>query len=100
MAGSCLCESGLDQPAALLHVAGALSDKTFRKVENAEQIAEVHVSDNDGRSDQHRQLRGDSFWLGWARERRAAGVPVIFECYLHRLTDEARSRQLELLEPS
>jgi hypothetical protein len=84
----------------IMHATGALSAQGLRKVEEYEHIAEVHVSSNDGRADQHRPLHRNSFFLGWAKERRAAGVPIILECYMHRLSHDARRQQLELLERS
>ncbi len=83
----------------LLHVQGVLSAATFRKLAAYEHVAEVHVSNNDGRSDQHRPIDRDTFWLGWALERRAGGVPMVLECYMHRLPHHARLAQLDLLEP-
>ena len=55
------------------------------------------MSANDGRHDSHQPLRGDSFGLGWARARLAIGDPVVFECYLHRLSDAERRAQLDLI---
>jgi hypothetical protein len=77
--------------------AGVLDEGTLRRVLDTPTLVEVHVSQNDGRHDAHRPLRRDSFELGWARERLAAGTPVIYEAYLHVLSDGARSRQLELV---
>lgn len=84
----------------IMSATGALSAQTMRRLEAYQHIVEVHVSNNDGRADQHRPLHRDSFALGWAKERRAAGLPIILECYMHRLSHEARRQQLELLEGS
>lgn len=58
-------------------------------------VAEIHVSHNDGTRDSHSPLSVDSYGLGWAAER--TDVPVVFEGYLHRLTDHQRRSQVELL---
>jgi len=76
---------------------GAMSERTWRRLQDYPGIAEVHVSANDGRRDNHQPLRGDSFGLAWARARLAAGDPVVFECYLHRLSDGERRAQLDLI---
>lgn len=76
---------------------GVLDDATLARVLDYDHIAEVHVSANDGRHDQHRPLAPDSFGLAWARARLAAGTPVILECYFHELSPSARQRQIELV---
>lgn len=58
-------------------------------------IAEIHVSHNDGTRDSHSPLTLDSYGLSWAAER--SDVPVVFEGYLHRLTDQQRREQVDLL---
>jgi hypothetical protein len=77
--------------------AGVLEDRTLRRVLASAHIVEVHVSQNDGRHDSHRPLRRDSFELGWARERLQHGVPVIYEAYLHVVSEPSRRAQLELV---
>ncbi|MDX2011012.1 MAG: hypothetical protein SFW67_12505 [Myxococcaceae bacterium] len=77
--------------------AGVLTDGTLRRVLDSPHVVEVHVSQNDGRHDSHRPLRRDSFELGWARERLSSGLPVIYEAYLHLLSDDARRAQLDLV---
>jgi hypothetical protein len=78
-------------------VQGAMSERTWHRLQDYPRIAEVHVSANDGRRDSHQPLRSDSFGLAWARKRLAIGDPVVFECYLHRLSDRERRAQLDLL---
>jgi hypothetical protein len=73
---------------------GAMDDRVWRRLQDYDRIAEVHVSANEGRHDTHQPLAEDSFGLAWARERLAAGTPVVLECYMHRLTDGERRRQL------
>jgi hypothetical protein len=78
-------------------MAGVMSERTWRRLQDYPVIAEVHVSANDGRHDSHQPLRSDSFGLCWARARLAIGDPVVFECYMHRLADAARRAQLDLI---
>jgi hypothetical protein len=76
---------------------GLIDDATIARVLDYDRIAEVHVSANDGTRDQHRPLDARAFGLPWARERLAAGTPVILECYFHQLSDDERRAQLDLL---
>ncbi|MCP3065110.1 hypothetical protein LXT21_40695 [Myxococcus sp. K38C18041901] len=83
-----------------LHIqrtAGRLSDAVLHRLWDHPHIDEVHVSANPGDRDAHEPLTADTFGLGWARERMRSGLPVIFECYLHRLTPDERREQLALL---
>lgn len=77
--------------------AGVLGDGTLRRLFDYAHVAEVHVSQNDGRHDSHRLLRGDVYGLPWALERARSGVPLIYEAYLHLTSVEARRAQLERL---
>ncbi|HSR98746.1 MAG TPA: hypothetical protein VLM79_16935 [Kofleriaceae bacterium] len=76
---------------------GVMSERTWRRLQDYPAIAEVHVSANDGRHDSHQPLRIDSFGLAWARARLAIGDPVVFECYLHRLSHAERRAQVDLI---
>lgn len=78
--------------------AGVLSDATWRRLQDYERIAEVHVSRNDGRSDAHLPITADTFGLPWALERLGAGTPVILESYFHRVSDDARRAQVALFD--
>lgn len=73
--------------------AGVLGPATWARLQAYPHVVEVHLSANDGRADQHRPIQSDTFGLDWARQRRE---PTIVECYLHRLDDGARRRQLDL----
>ena len=75
---------------------GAMDDRVWRRLADYPHIAEVHVSANAGRHDTHEPLRADSFGLAWARERVKA-VPVVLECYMHRLSLDERRRQIDLV---
>jgi hypothetical protein len=81
----------------LQRMAGAMTEATWRRLADYERIAEVHVSANQGRADTHRSLTAETFGLAWVRERAANGDDVILECYMHKLDDDQRQHQLELL---
>ncbi len=76
---------------------GAMTATQWRRVMEHDRIAEVHVSANGGRHDSHQPLGDTTFGVAWARERLAAGTPTVLECYMHRLADDERHRQLDLL---
>ena len=76
---------------------GAMSDRTWHRLANYDRIAEVHVSANRGRADSHQPLTPQTFGLDWVRERARNGDAVILECYMHKLSDDQRRHQLELL---
>jgi len=69
---------------------------TWRRLQTYGRLAELHVSANDGRSDQHRPLDANTFGLAFARERAAEGPPLVRESYLHRLQDSERRQQVAL----
>lgn len=77
--------------------AGVLSQETWRRLQRYERIAELHVSDNAGRVDSHRPLNPNTFGLGWARERASTGLPLVLEAYMHKLSQDERRAQVELL---
>ncbi|MFT3698697.1 MAG: hypothetical protein QM831_36460 [Kofleriaceae bacterium] len=77
--------------------AGAMHDRTWRRLQDYQRIAEVHVSANGGQHDSHRPLVPTTFGLPWARER-VADHPVILECYMHKLTTQQRFDQLGYLQ--
>lgn len=81
----------------LQRAAGTITEATWRRLADYDRVAEVHVSANDGRSDAHRPLAEDTFGLGWARARLRAGTPTVLECYMHRLDERARRRQIALV---
>jgi hypothetical protein len=76
---------------------GDLQAATLGKLLDYDRIEEVHVSHNLGRADSHLPLQADTPWLDWARERRRAGVPLIFESRMHHC-QELWLSQLELLQ--
>jgi hypothetical protein len=76
---------------------GVLSQQTWRRLQHYPAIAELHVSDNAGRIDSHRPISHDTFGLGWAKELSNTGVPLVLECYMHKLSEAERQSQIELL---
>lgn len=75
----------------------AMTERTWRRIQDYEHIAEVHVSANAGQHDSHRPLDESSFGLDWARAKMRSGALCVLECYMHRLETGARQRQVELL---
>jgi sugar phosphate isomerase/epimerase len=76
---------------------GTMTEATWRRLCDYDRIAEVHVSANGGEHDSHRPLGDTTFGLAWARAKLAAGTPTVLECYMHKLSDGDRRRQLELV---
>ncbi|MDC0712575.1 hypothetical protein POL68_29195 [Stigmatella sp. ncwal1] len=79
------------------HASGRLPGHVWRRLQDHLDIEEVHVSANPGDRDAHQPLTLGTFGLEWAQERLAQGTPVILECYMHRLSKDARRSQLDLL---
>lgn len=77
---------------------GTMTDATWRRLSAYERIGEVHVSANQGRHDTHMPMTRGTFGLDWARERFAAGTPTVVECYMHRLSPQARRDQVGLMQ--
>ncbi len=78
---------------------GAMLARTWQRLQRYDRIAEVHVSANLGRADSHRPLAPSTFGLGWAVER-VAELPVILECYMHKLSEQQRFDQLGYIQRS
>ena len=81
-----------------LHIqltAGASTNDSIRALLEYENIAEIHLSHNDGTKDAHQPLQRTSYQAAWAKERQ--GTPVVFEGYMHRLSIKERLEQVELL---
>lgn len=76
---------------------GTMTEATWRRLMDYDRIAEVHVSANGGEHDTHRPLAEDTFGLAWARAKLAEGTPTVLECYMHKLDDGERRRQLDLV---
>jgi hypothetical protein len=77
--------------------AGVMTESTRQRLFDYDLIAEVHISANDGRGDQHRQIDMTTYELGWAKDRMIDGTITVFESYLHRLTAGERQRQVDLI---
>lgn len=76
---------------------GAMTEATWKRLAEYEHVGEVHVSANAGTHDSHAPLGPDTFGLAWARERIAAGIPTVLECYMFRLSHSERAAQIDLL---
>lgn len=75
---------------------GTCTDRTVRRLLAYDHVAEVHLSANDGNRDAHQPLSTTSYGIGWAAERRAAGIPLVLESYMHRLDHTGRAHQIDL----
>ena len=75
--------------------AGAMGQDTWRRLQSYPGLVEVHVSANSGRNDSHQPINAATFGLDWARAQ--THVPIILECYLHRLSPGERQTQLDYL---
>jgi hypothetical protein len=76
-----------------------LSEGVWKRLQAYPRIGELHLSANRGDADTHQPLTPESFGLAWVRERAQAGIPVVLECYMHRLSPAERQRQIELARP-
>jgi hypothetical protein len=76
---------------------GTMNEHTWKRLQSYSNIAEVHVSANDGQADIHTPLTEDSFGIPWALEKMKSGTPLVLECYMHRLSIDERKQQLEFL---
>ncbi|GAB1543845.1 hypothetical protein NUACC21_65210 [Scytonema sp. NUACC21] len=74
---------------------GAMGEDVWRRLQGYEYIKELHVSSNTGRADTHQPMTQESFGLDWVKERSGDGIPVILECYLHKLSPAQRIEQVE-----
>ena len=77
-------------------LARARRDRTARRLFACARIEELHVSHDDGRSDQHARFGPLTPHLAWVRERLRE-VPVVVESYWHRLTFDEQRRQVAFL---
>lgn len=76
---------------------GILAKPVLRRLLEYERVAEVHVSTSHEHRDTHAKLTTPTWGIEWARERLAAGTPVILECYMHKLSHEERLEQVDLM---
>lgn len=77
--------------------AGVLTDKILDRLLDYDRVEEVHVSRNNGQHDLHMPIQSTSYLLDWARARLLANTPTVIECYMHRLSLDARVEQIERL---
>ena len=76
---------------------GILAKPVLDRLLDYPRIAEVHVSTSDEHRDTHARLADTTWGIEWAREKLAAGTPVILECYMHKLSHEERLAQVAWL---
>lgn len=77
--------------------AGTMSRADWDALAEYDAVVEVHVSRDDGKNDVHWPIDASTHGLAWARERAAGGVPLVLECYMHRMTRAEAEDQLALL---
>ncbi len=75
----------------------ALDNAVWERLQDYENIGEIHISANHGKSDIHQPITEDTFGLSWVRDRISNSTPVILECYMHRLNYSERKKQVELV---
>lgn len=76
---------------------GRMAFSTWQRLQSYNRIAEIHVSANDGRRDQHKTIHQDTFGLEWVQDRSTEGLPVILESYFHHLSPEGRRQQMDIV---
>jgi hypothetical protein len=76
---------------------GILAKPVLQRLLDYERVAEVHVSTSHEHRDTHAKLTTPTWGIDWARQRLAAGTPVILECYMHKLSHEERLEQVTCL---
>lgn len=84
---------------AHLHIqerVGVCDAAILRALSDYPYVTEVHLSANDGRFDRHAPMTRACYGAGLAAERARSGVPVVVECYLHRLSRPDAAAQFEL----
>ncbi len=73
-----------------------ISEKIWKKLQNYENIKEIHVSENLGKFDSHNSISKNSYGLDWAIER-SKEIPLILECYMHKLNENERLQQIKMI---
>jgi hypothetical protein len=74
---------------------GGLSRRLVDRLLDHDRIAEVHVSASNGIGDVHALPGARTPFVDWARERAAAGVPLVAEFHFRGTTSDDRDRALE-----
>ncbi len=77
---------------------GVLDIAVWKRLQRYDHIGELHLSANQGKADSHQPMTAQTFGLSWLRERACDGIPVVLECYMHRLTPEQRDEQITLVK--
>ncbi len=81
--------------AFIQRTAGVMTEATWQRLCDYDRIIEVHVSANGGEHDSHKPLADNTFGLAWAGAKLRAGTPTVLECYMHKLSDDDRRRQID-----
>ena len=76
---------------------GCLTAKVWRKLQTYEWIGELHLSANNGRRDIHQPIDSETFGLAWVKERAQDEIPIVLECYMHRLSKAERLEQVSFV---
>jgi hypothetical protein len=73
---------------------GIIESSIVKRLLEYERIAEVHVSTSRDSRDVHAKLTDETWGIEWAKDRLEKGIPVVLECYMHKLSHEERLEQL------
>jgi hypothetical protein len=76
---------------------GSITLSTLKALMNYENVREVHVSENDGRHDQHRPIGWTTVLTDVSKHFLSLNVPIVLECYMHRMERDERLHQVEIL---
>ncbi|MCO7223024.1 hypothetical protein [Pleionea sp. CnH1-48] len=78
--------------------AGVITQEQINRIYDYHKVSEIHVSSNNGKRDNHMPIDQSTYGLDWSRERAKDGIPVVLECYMHKLSHEQRTQQINLLK--
>lgn len=73
-----------------------MTERTWKRLQNYSFIQEIHISSNLGTRDSHTPIEAQTFGLAWAKER-SLEIPLVLECYMHKLSLAQRCDQMGLL---
>lgn len=77
---------------------GTVSQKVWTRLQDYHNVQEIHVSQSSSGRDVHMPVTRETFGIEWACKREHKdNIPVILECYMHKLSTEERIQQIELL---
>lgn len=74
------------------------TDYFLDKLFNYSNLKEIHISSNQGRYDTHQPITKDSYLVRDAvKIANKRNIPIIVECYMHKLDNKQRRDQLDLI---